>query len=231
MKCPSCKATVKGFYCEECESHICWRCLGIQLHHSEVKEKRSFKVCECNPISLHYVTPQCCETVQKTGSVYIHVDIYEEYKNQKPAWMTLGHEPKHVDTELHSSVAVPAEYCPHCGTHVPEIVRSKVPQSRILKCTDTGYYCDTCKDRLRSCRCAHTSFKWMPKPKRNITIAPSTGHGKACKGNKRTSTIQVREILDEKNYLLLKQFRYTVGDQESRSKALKKAQDYVEENA
>lgn len=61
-----------------------------------------------------------------------------------------------------------------------------------------------------------------------LQIQISQGHGKAVKGTKKTSTIQVIEPL-EKGYLLRKQFRYIVGDTVSKTKALAKAIKYINE--
>lgn len=60
-----------------------------------------------------------------------------------------------------------------------------------------------------------------------LTIAESHGHGKACKGVKKTSSVQVRLIFNDESYTVEKIFRYTVGDGASRDKAFKKARDYV----
>jgi hypothetical protein len=62
-----------------------------------------------------------------------------------------------------------------------------------------------------------------------LQIEESKRHGKACAGYKRTSTIQVREFpIGVDYYLLKKQFRFTVGDSDSRAKAVAKAQEYVD---
>lgn len=63
----------------------------------------------------------------------------------------------------------------------------------------------------------------------NLKIAESTGHGKAVRGTKKTSTIQVRNYgqWGDGSYLLEKEFRFTVGDEESRAKAVEKAEEYV----
>jgi hypothetical protein len=59
-------------------------------------------------------------------------------------------------------------------------------------------------------------------------IVASTGHGKNVAGNKRTSTIQVREYgVIQNAYLLRKQFRFVVGDASGEAKARQKARDYV----
>ena len=64
-----------------------------------------------------------------------------------------------------------------------------------------------------------------------LTIRESTGHGKAVKGTKKTSTIQVREEYGGGAYMLVKQFRFKVGDRASRAKALEKAECFVTDMA
>jgi hypothetical protein len=54
---------------------------------------------------------------------------------------------------------------------------------------------------------------------------PMTG-GKAGKGHNVTSTFQLR-----KNGAIAKQFRFTLNKKESRQAALKKAHDFVRQNA
>jgi hypothetical protein len=64
--------------------------------------------------------------------------------------------------------------------------------------------------------------------KASIHIIESQGHGKCVKGGKRTSTVQVQDHCLEVGYLLLKQFRFTVGNSESRDKAWLKASVFAE---
>lgn len=61
-----------------------------------------------------------------------------------------------------------------------------------------------------------------------IQITESTGHGKNVAGNKKTSTIQVRDYgAIQDAYLLLKQFRFTVDDITSREKAVTRANRFA----
>lgn len=60
-----------------------------------------------------------------------------------------------------------------------------------------------------------------------LIIAESRGHGKACAGQKRTATIQVQSHCG-KGYQILKQFRFTVSDAQSRARALLRAERFIE---
>lgn len=61
-----------------------------------------------------------------------------------------------------------------------------------------------------------------------LRVVESTGHGKACKGRKRTSTFQVIEPIPGGGHYLKRQFRFTVGDEASRKRALQKAREYCQ---
>ncbi len=44
-------------------------------------------------------------------------------------------------------------FCPFCGSKLPEIVRVDRPKLRVHSDMDGGYYCGTCKERNRNCKC------------------------------------------------------------------------------
>jgi len=58
-----------------------------------------------------------------------------------------------------------------------------------------------------------------------IIVVESRRHGKAGKGKKKTSTWQVRDhcLADPGDYILKKQFKFTVGDDKSKHAANLKA--------
>lgn len=60
-------------------------------------------------------------------------------------------------------------------------------------------------------------------------IWQSDGHGKACKGQKSTTGIQVREYIGT-GYLLLKNINFPVGNETKRKIAIQKARDYILNN-
>lgn len=64
---------------------------------------------------------------------------------------------------------------------------------------------------------------------RDYTIFDSDGHGKATKGTKKTTSIQVRQYMQE-GYLLLKSISYPVGDLVKRKAAIEKARKYIDES-
>ena len=60
-------------------------------------------------------------------------------------------------------------------------------------------------------------------------IWESDGHGKACKGQKRTTGIQVREYIGT-GYLLLHTINFPMGDENKRKTAIQKAREYILNN-
>jgi len=57
-------------------------------------------------------------------------------------------------------VPAPIEHCPFCGKKVPEVVKNPCPPPWICFCSDGGYYCDTCGERLHACGCAPAESLW-----------------------------------------------------------------------
>lgn len=64
---------------------------------------------------------------------------------------------------------------------------------------------------------------------RDKTIFDSDGHGKACKGDKKTTGMQVRDYIGS-GYLLLKTVNYKIGDIDARNNAIKKCRAYIDED-
>lgn len=61
-----------------------------------------------------------------------------------------------------------------------------------------------------------------------FVIWESDGWGKAVKGTKKTTTIQVRRFLPASGgYMQLAQFQYLIGNFEKREAAIQKARDYI----
>ena len=62
-----------------------------------------------------------------------------------------------------------------------------------------------------------------------MVIFESDGHGKAVKGTKKTSGIQVRQYISN-GYLFLANFSFPVNDKEARNRAIEKARIYIKES-
>lgn len=65
--------------------------------------------------------------------------------------------------------------------------------------------------------------------KNTIRIVESKRHGKNTKGNKKTSAFQVRDycLLSPLDYMLIRQFRFKVGNQASRDEARGMAESFA----
>jgi hypothetical protein len=109
------------------------------------------------------VTPDCCETVQKTLAIIISIP---EGRRKKPQWhVTL---PTELFMRLRQGVYswdMPAPtFCPFCATALPEIVKrdNLAKGLKIHKPVSDGDYCGGCEERSRSCRCLFPAAAFMP---------------------------------------------------------------------
>ena len=118
------------------------------------------------------IRPVCCDQarhalkdrwVQRSGQaeenhstvMRFHYDmtaVGEEYSDP-PGWFFQGY---------------PIKFCPFCGQNPGEVVRNPTPPEPICRITDGGYYCDTCKERLRGCFCNPPSCLFVVKSEANI---------------------------------------------------------------
>ncbi len=104
------------------------------------------------------VTPNCCERVRTSQAVYLAISVEwrQGNRNAKPVWCIAG---ANIWGGLE---AVRADFCPFCGAPLPEIVRVPVGRRKFATCSDGGYYCDTCGERLRACECFPPTHQWGP---------------------------------------------------------------------
>lgn len=106
-----------------------------------------------------FVTPKCCEDVQKFKTIYLAIDYYafcEGNNEAPPEWRV-----RCRSDEYDSDSSEVAKFCPHCGTPVPEVEPSGCDRNI---CTSLdGDYCNTCNERLMSCRCLPPEQRWKVK--------------------------------------------------------------------
>lgn len=116
-----------------------------------------------------FITPVCCEEVQRLHTIFLAMpESYHEdgsgkksLLDHKPVWR-VAHFPRN-EHNAHAWTAE-AKFCPHCGTSVPDVEPSGDPR-KICEYSDGGYYCDTCQERLMSCRCMPSVYAWKVKGK------------------------------------------------------------------
>lgn len=65
-----------------------------------------------------------------------------------------------VRDEMHGSMWHPIKFCPWCAAPMPELVHAPQPGEHYMTCTDSGYYCDECGQRLHDCYCLRRECAW-----------------------------------------------------------------------
>ena len=113
-----------------------------------------------NPLEfMPFVMPNCCEKVQRHAAVFLSIDVYEDKPDYRkpPQWYGRTWNLKH-----HAESIQLVFFCPFCGEKLPRVIPSGIPGKFISRVTDGGYYCDTCKGRLRECKCLPPEFAWKP---------------------------------------------------------------------
>jgi len=150
------------------------------------------------------IHPDCCEEMRKYQSISLSLpdSFYGGDIETPPIWRVAGWRSFRIDmikVEKDGQVdfqwppekdwpvpdvddeltrwAFEAKYCPYCGEHVPPIVpRTICVPERIAICSDGGYYCDTCSERLMCCQCYPPQWRWMP-----YKYYPEFGDNKLCR--------------------------------------------------
>jgi hypothetical protein len=100
---------------------------------------------------LKLVTPTCCDRAKYSGAIFI------DCENLKPFWAARGWHAVYMGTMRES-----VEFCPFCGSKLPEIVPSRT-KKKVYKIKYDGDYCGTCKKRSCECQCLPPAFRWKPK--------------------------------------------------------------------
>jgi hypothetical protein len=57
---------------------------------------------------------------------------------------------------------MPVSSCPFCGTKVPDIELNPKAKRKKIYNTDSGDYCETCKERSMCCACIPPEYRWKP---------------------------------------------------------------------
>jgi hypothetical protein len=53
-------------------------------------------------------------------------------------------------------------FCPYCGTNLPEIELNPLAKDNEIYNTDSGDYCESCGERSMCCNCIPAPFRWKP---------------------------------------------------------------------
>lgn len=135
-------------------------------HEYELREERDRQIFE----SIPKLT--CCEDARRYYAVRFSADPHKEFRTSQedpsPKWVItedeyLGRYRKTYASEGSKRAAPEVKFCPFCGVGVPKMVPSKAPPRDMFRCTDGGYYCDTCEERLMSCLCLPLEAGYEPE--------------------------------------------------------------------
>jgi hypothetical protein len=102
-----------------------------------------------------FVTPRCCKEVQEHKTVFL--SVFELMAKCDPTW-----KGRSFNSFFQCVGSIKVDFCPHCGTHVPEVEESNSLE-KICVMDESQDYCDTCSERLGCCECLPEEFKWKPK--------------------------------------------------------------------
>ena len=106
--------------------------------------------------------PTCCQAAQNYPTVVFHVDVYSgDSRKAEGKWTGKLIECVYQQNMKRSSYFdnIPeVRFCCYCGLGLPKMVRKKKFPRHTCVVTDGGYYCNTCKERLGSCRCLPPEF-------------------------------------------------------------------------
>jgi hypothetical protein len=111
----------------------------------------------------------CCEAAKTYPAIYFDVEIYGDYiPVGTAAWRACMTDPagRGIAHDEYREWVVnqpAAKFCPYCGTPTPKMKLKDPPPKGVMKCTDAGYYCDTCEERLRCCQCKPPEFNYEPE--------------------------------------------------------------------
>lgn len=112
------------------------------------------------------VTPHCCD--QSTLLKVSFLDFPWKkgrngfLKDRKPVWCVkaIGSLP---DSPIHQfEDPMEVKFCPFCGINLPEIELNNLAKRKKIYNTDSGDYCESCKERSMYCNCLPAPFRWKP---------------------------------------------------------------------
>lgn len=124
--------------------------------------------------------PNCCDAIQKYPVITFVVGIGGDTTENQGHWRTKVEEGFWYkfytgDLTRYLKRMPDPEYCPFCGTHVPNMVRKNPPPPNICRVTDGGYYCDTCHERLDGCICNPPESAFEPCIEMPLKTIPNNG--------------------------------------------------------
>jgi len=134
------------------------------------EEADTYGPCDCEVERLWterrlLVVPGCCEASSTQALVALRCPedvIYGDAdENARPHWAVRSSYQEYLDHPLQRTwPSTEVQVCPHCGKGLPAVRRRATPLTPVMSCGDGGSYCDTCKERLSSCKCWPPEAHW-----------------------------------------------------------------------
>lgn len=114
--------------------------------------------------------PSCCADMKAYPLVFFTVDpigtTTADSLYPKPTWRG-KYAFKEYGRERpwgRGEVSPNPKFCPYCATPLPLVRKREVLVEPIMRCSDGGYYCDTCHERLNCCTCNDYRTAWEVVP-------------------------------------------------------------------
>lgn len=128
---------------------------------------------------LSIPVPTCCKDAQETPVVFLAVDgfTFNAFRDDAPAnsdvalpvWCAT--RPSEI-YDVRQRVAGPrpwnaikpaVQFCPYCGTKLPEMQRKAAPPQPLQRFDHDGDYCLTCDEQATRCQCFPMEAAFEPK--------------------------------------------------------------------
>ncbi len=139
------------------KTHAYYYVTKYDIHHDDRERQIAAEWDIIGMYRTKYVTPKCCEKVQNHLTVLLEVDYTQPVDKQNPHWVVRGMNDSQNAIEMY----LPCDFCPHCGEPTPQIKLRETDED-ICVVTDGGYYCETCKQRVDSCKCEAPAYRFEP---------------------------------------------------------------------
>jgi hypothetical protein len=119
--------------------------------------------------------PTCCAAARWHPAVWFLVSVYHGDSHANDGhWETLvynkaARELRTLELQGARDAEIAkeqpaAKFCPYCGAPLPTMRRKAIIPATVMRVTDGGYYCDTCKERMSNCFCdpPEAAFEVVP---------------------------------------------------------------------
>jgi hypothetical protein len=113
-----------------------------------------------------YNPPQCCKESKEHRIVFMVLpdSFWEGDTTTPPTWNASGFRESKYEKKFFAQDNIEVKFCPFCGKPLAQIVPvPNLDNTKYMKVSDGGDYCDNCNERTRSCKCKPPTKRWMSK--------------------------------------------------------------------